>query len=127
MRSVVLAQLRRHPARYVATALAIVLGTAFVAVGFLFTSTLRNTLGNALVADVARADVVVGPTSAAGSATLDAAQVAAVTGTPGVAASLAVSSGDAQVDLPRVGRQGVTTRSVATDPRLLSQQAPPSP
>lgn len=130
MRSVVLAQLRRHPARYVATALAIVLGTAFVAVGFLFTSTLRNTLGNALVADVARADVVVGPTSAAGFATLDAAQVAAVTGTPGVAASLAVSSGDAQVDLPRVGRQGVTTRSVATDPRLLSQQvvagSPPS-
>ena len=130
MRSVVLAQLRRHPARYVATALAIVLGTAFVAAGFLFTSTLRNTLGNALVADVARADVVVGPTSAAGFATLDAAQVAAVTGTPGVAASLAVSSGDAQVDLPRVGRQGVTTRSVATDPRLLSQQvvagSPPS-
>ncbi len=130
MRSVVLAQLRRHPARYVATALAIVLGTAFVAAGFLFTSTLRNTLGNALVADVARADVVVGPTSAAGFATLDAAQVAAVTGTPGVAASLAVSSGDAQVDLPRVGRQGVTTRSVATDSRLLSQQvvagSPPS-
>lgn len=122
MRSVVLAQLRRHPARYVATALAIVLGTAFVAAGFLFTSTLRNTLGNALVADVARADVVVGPMSAAGFVTLDAAQVAAVTGTPGVAASLAVSSGDAQVDLPRVGRQGVTTRSVATDPRLLSQQ-----
>ncbi len=122
MRSVVLAQLRRHPARYVATALAIVLGTAFVAAGFLFTSTLRNTLGNALVADVARADVVVGPTSAAGFATLDAAQVAAVTGTPGVASSLAVTSGDAQVDLPRVGRQGVTTRSVATDPRLLSQQ-----
>lgn len=129
MRSVVLAQLRRHPGRYVATALAIVLGTAFVAVGFLFTSTLRNTLGNALVADVARADVVVGPSSATGSASpnatpnaaLDAAQVAAVTRTPGVASWLAVTSGRAQVDLPRVGRQAVTTRSVATDPRLLSQ------
>jgi len=121
MRSVVLAQLRRHPARYVATALAIVLGTAFVAAGFLFTSTLRNTLGNALVADVARADVVVGPTSAGGRGSLDAAQVAAVTRTPGVRSSLTVASGDAQVDLPKVGRQSVTTRSVATDPVLLSQ------
>ena len=121
MRSVVLAQLRRHPARYVATALAIVLGTAFVAAGFLFTSTLRNTLGNALVADVARADVVVGPGSAGGSGDLDAAQVAAVIATPGVRSSLTITSGDAQVVLPRVGRQSVTTRSVATDPGLLSQ------
>ncbi len=122
MRSVVLAQLRRHPARYVATALAIILGTAFVAVGFLFTSTLRNTLGNALVADVVRADVVAGPKAATGYATLSTAQVRAVTGTPGAVASVVIATGDADTDLPRLGRQQVTTQTVATDPRLLSQR-----
>ncbi len=122
MRSVVLAQLRHHPGRYVATALAIVLGTAFVAVGFLFTSTLRDTLGNALVADLAHADVVVGPRDASARSSLTEDQVRAVTSTPGVAASLVLRTTSADAELPLVGRQGVEVRSVASDPRLRSQR-----
>lgn len=122
MRSVVLAQLRHHPARYVATALAILLGTAFVAVGFLFTSTLRDTLGNALVAEVALADVVVGPANASGLGPLSPAQVRAVTTTPGAAASYVHTSQYSDAVLPRVGRQGIRIQTVAADPRLRFQR-----
>ena len=124
VRSVVLAQLRHHPGRYAATALAIVLGTAFVTVGFLFTSTLRATLGNALVAPVARADVVVGPGSALalGLNELTAAQVSAVTDTPGVAASTVRRGDHGSAELPRLGAQGLELETVAADPRLRAER-----
>lgn len=123
MRSVVLAQLRHHPARYVATALAIVLGTAFVALGFLFTSTLRNTLGDALVARAADADLVVGSASSEDDPVgVSDEQARAVAGTPGIAAASVLRSWYADAELPRLGRQGVQVDTVAANPRLRSQR-----
>jgi len=116
-------QLRRHPARYLATALAVALGAGFVAVSLLFTATLNRTLGDALTTELAGSAVVVGPPRVtAGANRVEPGLLEQLSGTPGVAAVAGLATARAQAQLPRLGTTPVTVGLVADDPRLRWQQ-----
>src|SRR4051812_45040152 len=59
MRRITLAQLRHNLRRVIATLLAIMISSGFVASTFMFTDTLKNSLSFALIAQYSHADVVV--------------------------------------------------------------------
>lgn len=124
MRRTVLAQLRHRPARYVATALAICLGSGFLTAALLFTQVLQRALGDAFTADTRGADVVVTAGSGVGrhaEGSLSAAELARVTGVRGVATGLVLRADPASATLPRIGRTTVSIQPVAADPRLRWQ------
>ena len=121
MRALIWPQLRHHPARYVATAIAIALGSAFVCVGFLFTAVLQRRLGDAVSLDARGADVVVAAPDPTQPRPLAPRTVAAVRALAGVTASSVVDTAAATLTLPRLGPQPVRVQPLASDPRLRWQ------
>ena len=101
-----LAQLRTAPGRLLASGLAIVLGTAFVAATLVLGASLRATTSSAIAGEYAATDVVV-------VGELTATDVAAVRGVPGV--EVVEAERVTAVDL--AGRT-VVARPAPADPRL---------
>jgi len=115
-------QVRRHPGRYLATAVAVALGSGFVAVALLFTATLNRTLGDALTTELAGSSVVVGePRVTAGANRIDPSLAERIAAVPGVAAVAGLATAPASAVLPRLGRIPVAVGLVADDPRLRWQ------
>lgn len=122
MRRLLWTQVRRHPGRYLATAVAVALGSGFVAVALLFTATLNRTLGDALTTELAGSSVVVGePRVTAGANRIDPSLAERVAAVPGVAAVAGLATAPASAVLPRLGRIPVAVGLVADDPRLRWQ------
>lgn len=122
MLRVVRSQLRRHPGRYLATAVAVALGAGFVAVALLFTATLNRTLGDALTTELVGSDVVVGaPRVTAGANRVDPSLVDDIAATPGVAAAAGLQTAAAQAALPKLGTTPLAVGLVADDSRLQWQ------
>ena len=141
MLQVTLGSLRSSSRRYVATALAIVLGVGFLAVTLVLSDTLSTSIEARVAGDVGRYAVVVGAGEQEDAQSVPAAALAAVSGLPGVAAAqgsartFALVKGTAQAsstaltwnDLdpgsplrltagtgPRSGAEAVVSTSVAT-------------
>lgn len=122
MLRLVRSQVRRHPGRYLATAVAVALGAGFVAVALLFTATLNRTLGDALTTELAGAEVVVGaPRVTAGANQVDPSLVGDIASTPGVGAVAGLLTARAQAVLPRLGTTPLAVGLVADDARLQWQ------
>ena len=119
MRTVLLAQVRAHAARLLASTLAVVIAVGFVVATLVLNETARTTVLNAVGAQYVGADAVV--TSEDGSDLTD--QVAPLAALPGVQAVDPGYETSVSALLPgRTGTQYLAVESVAADPALHWQQ-----